>query len=150
MLFVTEYTCSYFSYFFFSCSILMWPFFWLCILSFLCIKFIVLSQKRVLSLFETSKNDFKILRSTRVFFSFYFILFYFILFYFILIKPIDKIYLKYQSHLVFLYIISYWLIRILLFLILKFLYFLVDVIVIFIFNFLNCLNLWLLKGLRET
>ena len=39
---------------------------------FFCIKFIILSQKRVLSLFETSKNDFKILKSTRVFFSFFF------------------------------------------------------------------------------
>ena len=135
LLSVSEYTCCCF-----SCSVVLWPFFWLCILSFLCIKFIILSQKRVLSLFETSKNDFKILRITRVFFSSFFI---FLLLFFYFIKPIDKLYSKYQSHLVFLHIISYWLIRILLFLILKILYFLVDVIVIFKFNFLNGLNLWL-------
>ena len=117
MLSITEYT-------YFSCSILLWPFFWLCILSFLCIKFIILSQKRVLSLFGTSKNDFKILRSTSVFF---FLLFFYLYIY-IYNKPINKRYSKVhfgfysaqttkcESHLVFLYIISYWLIRILLFL----------------------------------
>ena len=113
MLSITEYTYCYFSY-----SILLWPLFWLCILSFLCIKFIILSQKRVLSLFGTSKNDFKILRSTRVFFPFFFFF----------NKPIDELYPKFHFWLLFysnsqmwkssciLYIISYWLIRILLFL----------------------------------
>ena len=113
LLSITEYTYCYFSY-----SILLWPLFWLYILSFLCIKFIILSQKRVLSLFGTSKNDFKILRSTRVFFSFFF---------FLINQSMSFIQnfifgfystqtAKCESHPVFLYIISYWLIRILLFL----------------------------------
>ena len=134
----------------FFCSILLWQFFWLCILYFLCIKFIILSQKSVLSLFETSKNDFKILRGNKVSFSFFLLnqLISFIQNFSFGFYPTQTT--KYESHLILLYIISYWFIMILLFLISK------NIIsscrcscYIYIFNFLNGLNLWLLKGLRN-
>ena len=131
-------------------SICLWPFFWLCILSFIWIKLIPLSQKRecwaYLKLAKITSKYWEVLNSSSPFF----------------IKPIDKLYsefqfwllfdsAKYESHLVFLFIISFWLIVILLYLISK------NIIsscrrscYIYILNFLNGMDLWLLKGKGET
>ena len=142
----------------FFCSILLWPFFWLCILSFLCIKYIILSKKRCwvyLKLAKMTLKSWEVLEYSSHFYYYFLFLFF--------IKPIDKLYPKFQFWLLFYSNNQMW--KSSCIFIYNFILVYNDFVIfnfkniisswrcscyIYIFNFLNGLNLCLLKGLRET